>query len=83
MKLNDPPFYKHETDEEKRMRENIRPAQFNFTHGFIFLTTPIPLPALDKNAPRDPSKGMPVLICSWERAHPPAEIFYLLHHGLN
>jgi hypothetical protein len=83
MKLNEWPFKKPESKENKELRENIRAARFNFTHGFLFLSQPIPLPALDKNAPNDPRKGMPVLICSWERPSPPAEIFYLLHHGLN
>lgn len=83
MKLNEWPFKKPESKQDKKLRENIRAARFNFTHGFIYLCNPVPLAVLDKNAKNDPRKGMPVLICSWERATPPAEIFYLLHHGLN
>jgi hypothetical protein len=79
MKLNEWPFKKALSKHEQEMLAGIRVAQFNFTHGFIFIGQPMPRP----DAPRDPSKGMPVIICSWERPSPPAEIFYLLHHGLN
>jgi hypothetical protein len=79
MKLNEWPFKKPMSAEDKEMLENIRPARFNFTHGFIFCVNPPPSP----NTGRDARKGMPVIICSWDWPTPPAEIFYLIHHGLN